>query len=356
MPRANLFFPLAALLPLPFLVLGPVFGGGFAFVALCYLSAFTFLVDESVQITDMPEPQSGRLGQVFAESITVVLALAHLALLPLAILSIAGMGGLSFWEKCLNFCAFGLFFGVVSTANAHELIHRTGRFRHILGKWVFISILFGHHVSSHLAVHHRHVATPLDPNTARLNESFYSYFRRAWSGSFRSGLQAEIRKLKKTHRGPFSPRNPYVIYFTGAAVFLALALVLGGFKGLLIYLGLSIFAQIQLLLSEYVQHYGLERRILKGRVYEPVAMIHSWNAPHVFSAALMMNAPHHSDHHAHPMVQYSALKSLAVQGAPMLPRSLPVMSCIALIPAFWRRVMNPRVAAWFRQRDLNALT
>jgi alkane 1-monooxygenase len=348
MPRANLFFPLAALLPLPFLALGPVFGGWFAFIALCYLSAFTFLVDESVEITDAADHQTSRFGLLFADSITILLALAHLVLLPLAILAISGMDGLSIWENALNFCAFGLFFGVISTANAHELIHRTGRFRHTLGKWAFISILFGHHVSAHLAVHHRHVATPLDPNTARLNESFYSYFRRAWIGSFKSGLTAEARKLQ---RGLLSVHNPYVIYFAGAAVFLTLAFVLAGFKGLLIYLGFAVFAQIQLLLSEYVQHYGIERRILKGGVYEPVGLIHSWNAPHVFSAALMLNAPRHSDHHAHPSLQYSELKTLSAQGAPMLPRSLPVMSCIALAPAFWRRVMNPRVAAWFRQRD-----
>ena len=34
------------------------------------------------------------------------------------------------------------------------------------------------------------------------------------------------------------------------------------------------------------------------------------------------------------------------QAAPMLPRSLPVMACLALWPRAWRRVMDPRVAKW----------
>jgi alkane 1-monooxygenase len=31
---------------------------------------------------------------------------------------------------------------------------------------------------------------------------------------------------------------------------------------------------------------------------------------------------------------------------PMLPRSLPVMAMVALVPPWWRRVMNPRLLHW----------
>ena len=76
---------------------------------------------------------------------------------------------------------------------------------------------------------------------------------------------------------------------------------------------------------------------------EPVGTQHSWNSPHYFSSALMLNATRHSDHHAHPARPYPAL---ALPGdAPLLPRSLPVMATIALVPPLWRRLMDPRVKA-----------
>lgn len=77
---------------------------------------------------------------------------------------------------------------------------------------------------------------------------------------------------------------------------------------------------------------------------EPVESRHSWNAPHLMSSALMLNAPRHSDHHAHPGRPFPAL--LLKGDMPMLPQSLPVMACVALYPRLWRRVMARRAAQW----------
>lgn len=351
MRKANLFYKMTALLPLPFLVFSPVFGGTWAFVALFYLSVFAFLADEALVASSEVMRETGRLDRLMADAVPVILGFAHLFLLPLAILTIAN-GDLNVGDKIVVFLAFALFFGIVSTANAHELIHRRGWFRHTLGKWILTSLLFGHHVSAHLSVHHRYVATPLDPNSARLNEGFYRFFKRAWLGSFRLGMAVELARLKQNGRTALHPLNPYLIYCGGSAVFLALGFVLAGWLGVMTYLGLALFSQMQLLVSDYVQHYGLERRQLENGKYAPVSIQHSWNAPHVFSSALMLNAPKHSDHHAHPTVPYPELRGLTAEGAPLLPYSLPVMSCIALMPVIWRRVMNPRVADWVRlQQD-----
>ncbi len=347
---ANLFFRMAALLPLPFLALSPFLGGSWAFVTLFYLTIFAFLADESLMASTDVNRHPGRVESLLADSVPVILGFAHLALLPIAILTVSH-GALGTGEKVMIFLAFGLFFGTISTANAHELIHRPDTIRHTLGKWIFTSLLFGHHTSAHLIVHHRHAATPNDPNSARLNEGVYRFFFRAWRGSFRAGLDGEIARLSYAGRGASHFANPYFFYCTGALVFLALSVALAGWFGLIIYVGFAGLAQTQLLLSDYVQHYGLERRILPSGKYEPVSIYHSWNAPHVFSSALMLNAPKHSDHHAHPTIRYSDLRSRASEGAPVLPYSLPVMSCLALSPKIWKRVMNPKVADWVRMRD-----
>jgi alkane 1-monooxygenase len=138
--------------------------------------------------------------------------------------------------------------------------------------------------------------------------------------------------------------NPYTVYAAGATAFIALMLTLFGFDGLVAYLLLCGHAQLQLLLSDYVQHYGLERRKLPSGALEPAGLQHSWDAPHAFSGLLMLNAPRHADHHAHPGRPWPELR-LSPQGrAPLLPYSLPVMATIALVPPVWHRVMDRRVA------------
>ena len=122
------------------------------------------------------------------------------------------------------------------------------------------------------------------------------------------------------------------------------AWLIGGHGGLLGYVLLAVHATTQLLLSDYVQHYGLSRALRDGGKPEPVGPRHSWNSPHWYSSAFMLNAPRHSDHHAHPGRPYSALS--VAEDAPTLPHSLPVMAMLALVPPLWRRVMTPRALRW----------
>jgi len=251
-------------------------------------------------------------------------------------------GAQSILQKAALFCAAGLFAGQVGNANAHELIHKRGRFHHRLGVWVYIALLFGHHASAHLHIHHKLAATRADPNTSRLGESYYRFVRRAWVGSFRAGLAAETKR--RLHRGRPVWTHPYLTYLAGSLLMLGIATAIGGMTGLLAYVGLAIFAQQQLLLCDYVQHYGLTRKTDANGKPEPVAAQHSWNSPHWYSSAFMLNAPRHSDHHAHPARGYAALD--LPENGPTLPRSLPVMACVALLPGLWRQVMDPRVAIW----------
>ncbi|MCW1951870.1 MAG: fatty acid desaturase, partial [Octadecabacter sp.] len=139
-------------------------------------------------------------------------------------------------------------------------------------------------------------------------------------------------------------RHPYYAYVVGAALALIMAAIIGGITGVIAALCLAGLAQTQLMLSDYVQHYGLSRRIMENGKPEPVGARHSWNAPHLMSSALMLNAPRHSNHHAYPARAFPALR--LSDDMPMLPRSLPVMACVALYPRLWRRVMDPLSAQW----------
>ncbi|WP_375280456.1 alkane 1-monooxygenase [Pseudooctadecabacter sp.] len=318
---------------------GAVFGGAWAVAGLIWMTALTASLDELITIT-LPTSEGDEFPA--ADGLSLTLALAHLGLWVLVIAALGGATGLETWEKLAVFTGAGLFMGQVSNSNAHELIHRPGRVLRRAGRWVYTSVLFGHHASAHPLVHHVHVGTPADPSTARRGESFYRFFKRAWIGGFREGLRAENKRFERLNRPAY--RHPYVAYVGGAVAVLVIAALIGGAKGLIGALCLAGFAQTQLMLSDYVQHYGLSRRIDAAGRPEPVGIRHSWNAPHLMSSALMLNAPRHSDHHAHPQRPFPALR--LGEDAPMLPRSLPVMACVALYPRMWKRVMNPLADEW----------
>lgn len=321
------------------IALGAIWGGFWAIVALIWMTALVASLDELIAVT-LPSVDGDEFPA--ADSLSVSLAVAHIILWVIVVAALAGWGDLMTWEKLVVFTAAGLFMGQVSNSNAHELIHRPGHWMRHAGRWIYISMLFGHHFSAHTLVHHIHVGTKADTSTARRGESFYRFFIRAWKGEFREGLRAENRRFPRLNRPWW--RHPYVAYMGGAAMMVVMAAAIGGPKGVLVALCLAGFAQTQLMMSDYVQHYGLSRRIMTNGKPEPVGSRHSWNAPHFMSSALMLNAPRHSDHHAHPARPFAALR--LKPDMPMLPRSLPIMACVALYPRMWRRVMDPRVADW----------
>lgn len=327
-------FAIATLAPLALIALGAVLGGPWAWFAVAWMTVLTATLD---RLASAAPPRDGAEFPA-GDALSVTLGIGHLALLPLVIWALALAERPPAQDAAL-FLAAGLFFGQVSNSNAHELIHRSSRRLRRLGVAVYVSLLFGHHASAHPLVHHVRVGTRGDPATARLGESFWRYLPRAWRGGFREGLAAETaRRARSGARG----LHPYAIYVGGALLCLALAASFAGPAGLAWSLALAGFAQSQLILSDYVQHYGLTRRPRPDGRLEPVGPQHSWNAPHPASAAMMLNAPRHSDHHLRPGEPYPRLT--VPDGVPMLPRSLPVMASIALLPRLWRRVMDPRVA------------
>lgn len=329
-------FALAALLPLPLLGLGAVQGGTLLWAAFLYMGVLTILLDQLV-----PLVPGNSQGEEFpaADALLVALGVSALCLLPLTIRAIAGPSTLTAAERIITFLAAGFWLGQVAHPAAHELIHRPKRPLFRLGAAVYCALLFGQHASAHRLVHHRAVATRDDPNTARRGESFYRFARRAWIGSFREGARAETAlRARAARSGP----HPYATYLAASAAALALATLIAGFPGLLVWIALSLHAQSQILLSDYVQHYGLTRLPLPDGRPEPVGPAHSWNTAHWFTSALMLNAPRHSDHHVHPARPFPALR--LPDEAPRLPWPLPVACMMALFPRLWRRRMAPHLA------------
>jgi alkane 1-monooxygenase len=338
-PLPMYLFALAALTPLGLFAAGIWAGEVWAGLGLVYMTGFAAVLDRISGLFIGDAAEGAELPA--ADALLVVLALGSVVLMPAAVWAIAG-SDLGLGARVAIFLGAGLWFGQVANATAHELIHRPGRWRFRLGGLVYSMLLFGHHTSAHRLVHHFHAATPADPNTARAGESYYRFFLRAWVGSFRLGWEAEqafqARKRARLH--------PYAVYIGAALLCLSAGAAIAGIWGALAWAALAAHAQSQLMLSDYVQHYGLMREARADGRFEPMGIRHSWNAPHWFSAAYMLNAPRHSDHHAHPARPFPALRLPAAETAPMLPWPLPAACVIALVPPLWRRAIHPHLARW----------
>ncbi len=341
------WFWIATTIPVALLVLAGLLGGLWAVAALIYMTCLIHVMDQLVQGTAAKTGQDGEFPSGL--TLSLVLGLAHFPVMAIGVAAVAGLTGISLGAKICCFLASGLFFGQVSNANAHELIHKPSRFPRRLGMWVYISLLFGHHTSAHPKVHHIWVATDKDPNSPKEGENFYQFWPRAWIGSFVAGWQAETTmRARAGERKPLL--HPYVIYLGGAALCIAVAASLAGLGCVVAYVALASYGSMQLLLSDYVQHYGLHRQIRQNGKPEPVGPQHSWNAPQLYTSALMLNAPRHSDHHMVPTRDYPALQ-LDRATMPTLPQSLPLMAILALWPRMWRRVMDPKVAKLHASRQ-----
>ena len=256
---------------------------------------------------------------------------------------------LALWEKVLLFYGVGVMSGGIGIVYAHELMHQQPAWERWLADLLLATVLYSHFRSEHLRVHHTYVGTPRDPVTARYDEGFPSYFLRVLRDCPPSAWRAERAALARAGLPGWHPRNPFWRYGVLQAAALGLALALGGWTGLAVFLMQAALAVWQLEATNYIEHYGLTRRHLGDGRYEPVAPRHSWNATQRASNWLMINLQRHSDHHWRPDRRFPLLQTYTPDEAPQLPFGYPGMIAIAAIPPLWRRVMNPRVRAWRRQ-------
>ena len=256
---------------------------------------------------------------------------------------------LSLAEKLGVFFGMGVISGTVGINYSHELMHQKSRAERWLADLLLAMVLYSHFRSEHLRVHHLWVGTPRDPVTARYNEGFHRFFPRVLIACRRSAWAVETEMLARRGLRWTDRSNPYWRYWGLQAAMLGLAVAIGGWVGLALFLWQAFVAVWQLELVNYIEHYGLTRRYLGEGRYEHVMPHHSWNATYRASNWLLINLQRHSDHHYKPDRRFPLLQTYDEDEAPQLPFGYPLMTIAAMIPPLWKRVMNHRVKAWRRR-------
>ncbi|MBN8185853.1 alkane 1-monooxygenase [Salipiger thiooxidans] len=254
------------------------------------------------------------------------------------------------WELFGVMFGTGVMSGSVGIVYSHELMHQRNRLERHLADWLLAMVLYSHFRSEHLLVHHLWVGTPRDAVTARYNEGFHRYYPRVLRECPASAFRAEAALLRRRGLPWWHRRNPFWKYLALQLAMLLLAVLLGGWMGLLFFVVQAGVAIWQLELTNYVEHYALTRRHLGGGRYEHVQPHHSWNSAHTATNWLLINLQRHSDHHYKPDRRFPLLQTYAEDEAPQLPYGYPIMTMAAMVPPVWRRIMNPKVRAWRRAR------
>ena len=229
----------------------------------------------------------------------------------------------------------------VAINTAHELGHKRDRLERWLSKVALAQTAYGHFYIEHNRGHHVRVATPEDPASARMGESFYAFWPRTVVGSLRSAWGLERERLARVGKGPLTLRND-ILNAWAMTVVLWGALV-GAFDvKILPYLAVQAVIGFSLLeVVNYIEHYGLLRQKREDGRYERTRPEHSWNANNVASNVALYHLQRHSDHHAYPTRRYQALRHH--DEAPQLPTGYAGMILLALIPPLWRKVMDRRL-------------
>ncbi len=240
--------------------------------------------------------------------------------------------------------------GVMGINVSHELQHRVNSaFEPLLARIMLWTVVYMHWAVEHVAGHHRHVATPEDPATARLGESFYVFWPRTVFEGIRSAWRIEQRRLERKQQSIWGIHNRLMRYLLAQLGLLgALGAVLGT-AAVTYFVAQSIVAISLLEIVNYIEHYGLLRKKIEGGSYEPVSLRHSWNSSNCLTNRFLFNLQRHSDHHLKPDRRYQVLRHH--QESPQFPTGYAGMILIAAIPPLWRSIMDPRVREYRLQGE-----
>ncbi len=263
----------------------------------------------------------------------------------LAVMWLVGSGDLSGVDKLGLAVSVGCI-GGIGINTAHELGHKKESHERWLSKIALAQSFYGHFYIEHNRGHHVRVATPEDPASSRMGETFYRFWPRTVVGSLRSAWRLEQRRYARRGRHPFRIGNDVLNAWLMSAVLWG---VLVAWLGLDVLPYLVIQAVVGFTLLEvinYMEHYGMRRQRTgadgTGR-YERVDPSHSWNSNNIATNVLLYHLQRHSDHHANPTRRYQTLRDF--EESPVLPTGYAGMILLALVPPLWRRVMDPRVVA-----------
>lgn len=241
--------------------------------------------------------------------------------------------GPAWWRVAVLGMACGSVAGAVGIVLAHELGHRRSALDRALARTLLCIVGWGHYLIEHNRGHHRHAALRHDPATARREEGLWDFLPRYWMGVWRGAVS-----LSKAQSGAV---NEAWALAAGTAALWAAAWALAGTAGLVFCVAQAAVAQLLVGCVDYMEHWGLQRRLGASGKPERMAAPHIWDCRNAASDLLLFNLPRHAHHHIEPWHSADNLRHHAA--SPQMPTGYAGMVLLTLVPPLFRRVMAPRL-------------
>lgn len=224
--------------------------------------------------------------------------------------------------------SMGISCGVIGINVGHELGHRVKKSEQLMAKLLLATSWYSHFFVEHNKGHHRHVSTDKDPASAIKGQALYSFWITSTIGSLKSAIKISKKEVMK---------------WKGIELLLTL-LILGlfGLKSALCFLIAALVGALLLESVNYIEHYGLRRKVNPSGRYEKVTPAHSWNSDHPLGRLVLFNLSRHSDHHANVNRKYQVLRTFKDE-SPQFPTGYSGMIILSVIPPLWFKIMNKRV-------------
>ncbi len=256
-------------------------------------------------------------------------------------LSILASASLSWIETIGMTLSVGIVVSTIGINVAHELGHRATYYEQTMAKTLLLTAMYMHFFIEHNLGHHKNVATDADPASSRLNETMYAFWWRSTTESYKDAWRLETERLQKAGIAFWSFQNQMLCFQAIQLIYLSIIAWVWGIKIMLFAVLIAVLGFLLLECVNYIEHYGLRRRLLPSGYYEKVLPQHSWNSDHDLGRIILYELTRHSDHHFKSNRKYQVLRHF--DESPQLPHGYPGSILIAMLPPLWFRIMNKRV-------------
>lgn len=248
---------------------------------------------------------------------------------------------LKWWQVAARILTMGLLCGTFGINIGHELGHRINKFEQVLAKAALLTSLYMHFKIEHNKGHHKKVATPSDPASARYNEPVYFFYVRTIVFSYLSAWRIANEEMKKKGLPVLHYKNEMLQAHIIQLLFVAGIVLFFGWTVSIYYLCAAFTGIILLETVNYIEHYGLQRREVAEGKYERAMPQHSWNSNHIIGRMMLFELSRHSDHHYLASKKYQLLQHH--DDSPQLPTGYPGSMILSLITPVWFYIMNRKI-------------
>ncbi len=229
----------------------------------------------------------------------------------------------------------------IAIVTGHELGHKHERHNRIAAMLALAPTFYTHFAVEHNFGHHKRVATPEDPASSRMGESFWKFLPRTVIGGVKSAIDIETQRLARKGKSFWSVDNELLQGWAITAGFMGTITLICGPRAIPFLLVQGAYGASLLEVVNYIEHYGLLRQKNAQGKYERTRPEHSWNSNYQVTNLVLYQLQRHSDHHAYPARSFQALRHFAE--APQLPGGYASMLLPAYMPQLWFEIMDRRV-------------